>query len=131
MTSFQPKPPRVMVVEDEFLIRLTLVEALTDEGFDVIEVDTGDAALPILSADWSIDLLLTDIQLPGRLDGKRLVDCVRKTRPELPVLFMTGRPEPVAETSDGTLDRYIAKPYTLASICSEVRRITSQTRSAV
>ena len=63
--------PRVMVVEDEFLIRLTLVEALTDEGFDVIEAESGDVALPILQADPSILILLTDIQLPGRLDGRR------------------------------------------------------------
>ena len=127
MIPIGSKPPRIMVVEDEFLIRLTLVEALTDEGFDVIEVETGDEALPILSTDKSIDLLLTDIQLPGRLDGKRLASCARETRPELPVLFMTGRPEPVAEENQSALDLYIAKPYTLAGICSEVRRITTRT----
>ena len=125
MKLVETKPPRIMVVEDEFLIRLTLVEALIDEGFDVIEASTADEALPILHDDDSIELLLTDIQLPGQLDGKRLVECARKTRPGLPVLFMTGRPEPTAEAAAAPLDRYIAKPYTLAGICSEVRRLTS------
>ena len=115
--------PRILVVEDEFLIRLTLVEALADEGFDVAEAETGDAALPMLRGDPSIRLLLTDIQLPGSMDGRRLAQRARETRPDLPVLFMTGRPDPVAEAGATTLDRYIAKPYTLADICSAVRSL--------
>ena len=115
--------PRILVVEDEFLIRLTLVEALADEGFDVTEAETGDAALPMLQADPSIRLLLTDIQLPGSLDGRRLAQRARESRPDLPVLFMTGRPDPAAEAGASNLDRYIAKPYTLADICSAVRSL--------
>lgn len=115
---------RILVVEDEFLIRLTLVEALSDEGFDVAEAETGDMALPMLQADPSIDVLLTDIQLPGALDGKRLAQRARESRPDLPVLFMTGRPDPAAEAGASALDRYIAKPYTLADICSAVRSLT-------
>ena len=118
------QPSRILVVEDEFLIRLTLVEALSDEGFDVAEAETGDMALPMLEADSSIDVLLTDIQLPGELDGKRLAQRARETRPDLPVLFMTGRPDPVAEAAASPLDRYIAKPYTLSDICSAVRSLT-------
>lgn len=118
--------PRVLVVEDEFLIRLTLVEALTDEGFDVAEAETGDLALPMLQADPSIGVLLTDIQLPGTLDGRRLAQRARETRPDLPVLFMTGRPDPTAEAAASSLDRFIAKPYTLADICSAVRSLTAR-----
>ncbi len=119
--------PRILVVEDEFLIRLTLVEALTDEGFDVLEAESGDAALPILQSDPTIGVLLTDIQLPGALDGLRLAHVARQTRPSLPVLFMTGRPDPAAEAHASALDRYIAKPYTLSEICSAVRGLTSLT----
>jgi len=114
---------RILVVEDEFLIRLTLVEALSDEGFDVAEAETGDLALPMLQADTSIQVLLTDIQLPGILDGRSLARRARETRPNLPVLFMSGRPEPIIEAVASPLDRYIAKPYTLSDICSAVRSL--------
>lgn len=119
MSSNQAGAPRILVVEDEFLIRLTLAEALGDEGFEVLEAETGDDALPILLADPGILLLLTDIQLPGSLDGKGLAERARAERPTLPVLFMTGRPDPAARTSP--IDRYIAKPYTLNEICTAVR----------
>ena len=115
---------RVLVVEDEFLIRLTLVEALSDEGFDVAEAETGDLALPMLQSDPSIQVLLTDIQLPGALDGRRLAQRARETRPDLPVLFMTGRPDPAIEAAASPIDRFIAKPYTLSDICSAVRSLT-------
>ena len=125
MTTAQTSSPRILVVEDEFLIRLTLVEALTDEGFDVLEADTGDAALPMLQADPTIGVLLTDIQLPGALDGNLLAQRARETRPELPVLFMTGRPDPTAQANGSTRDTYIAKPYTLTDICNAVRRLAA------
>jgi len=115
--------PRVLVVEDEFLIRLTLMEALGDEGFEVLEAETADAALPILLGDPSIRLLLTDIQLPGTLNGRSLVDRVRVDRPDLPVLFITGRPDPAEEAQASPLDCYIAKPYALNDICVAVRRL--------
>ena len=115
--------PRILVVEDEFLIRLTLVEALGDEGFDVLEAENGDLALPLLLADPTIGALLTDIQLPGSLDGHRLAAQARQSRPDLPVLFMTGRPDPAAEARGSARDSYIAKPYTLNEICEAVRRM--------
>ena len=66
------------------------------------------------------DLLLTDIQLPGSLDGRRLADQARRHRPGLPILYMTGRPDPTAEAGAGPKERYIAKPYTLSDICRAV-----------
>lgn len=116
---------RVLVVEDEFLIRMTLVEALSDEGFDVAEAESGDLALPMLQSDPSIQVLLTDIQLPGALDGRSLARRARETRPNLPVLFMTGRPDPTIEATASPIDRFIAKPYTLSDICSAVRSLTN------
>ena len=116
-------PPRVLVVEDEFLIRMTLTEALGDEGFDVVEAETGDAALPMLEADPNIRLLLTDIQLPGRLNGRALAQKARECKPTLPIIYMTGRPDPGDVTSP--LDVFISKPYTLNDICEAARRLTA------
>ena len=115
--------PRVLVVEDEFLIRMTLAEALGDEGFEVVEAETGDAALPILRHDPAIKLLLTDIQLPGALNGRALARQAREHVPTLPVIFMTGQPDP--GDLPGDRDVFISKPYTLTDICEAARRLTS------
>src|SRR3954451_4945889 len=85
--------PRVLVVEDEFLIRMTLAEALGDEGFEVLEAESGDAALPMLQADPEIRLLLTDIQLHGQLNGRALAKRAREHKPTLPIIYMTVRPD--------------------------------------
>ena len=117
--------PRVLVVEDEFLIRLTLTEALSDEGFEVIEAESGDAALPILQSNATISLLLTDIQLPGSLNGHALAKRIREKNPDLPVIFMSGRPQPAQQASGSARDVVIAKPYTLTDICEAAKRLTS------
>ena len=117
------QPPRVLVVEDEFLIRMTLAEALGDEGFEVLEAETGDAALPMLQADPEIRLLLTDIQLPGQLNGRALAQKAREHKPTLPIIYMTGRPDPGDMASP--LDVFISKPYTLNDICAAARRLTA------
>ncbi len=114
--------PKIIVVEDEFLIRLTLVEALNDEGFTVLEAETADAALPLLLDDDTIELLVTDIQLPGALDGHTLASTVRQHRPGLPVIFMTGRPDQHADQSS-PLNVFIAKPYRLEEICDAAKRL--------
>jgi len=126
MAATAVKAPRVLVVEDEFLIRLTLSEALSDEGFDVIEAETGDEALPILQSDPAICLLLTDIQLPGVLNGLMLASKAREQLPALPVIFMTGRPS-IEGRLLSPLDVFINKPYTLADICDAARRLTTPT----
>ena len=115
--------PRVLVVEDEFLIRMTLAEALADEGFDVVEAETGDDALSILHSDPAIKLLLTDIQLPGFLNGRALAREARERAPMLPIIFMTGQPDPGDRTSEREV--FISKPYTLFDICEAARRLTS------
>lgn len=119
----QPEAPRLLVVEDEFLIRLTLVEALLEEAFEVLEAETADQALALLQGDPAIALLVTDIQLPGSMDGSQLAREARRSRPDLPVLFMTGRPDPQAAAGASPLDRFIAKPYTLGEIVGEVRAL--------
>ncbi len=121
-------PARIMIVEDEFLIRLTLSEVLSDEGYEVIEAESGDEAIRLLQGG-RIDVLLTDIQLPGSLDGRALVRQARATRPDLPVIFMTGRPEAMGRDAAGALDAFISKPYLPSDICTAVKQML--TRSVV
>jgi DNA-binding response OmpR family regulator len=118
--------PKILIVEDEFLIRLTLVEALTDDGFDVAEAATGDEALAMLVGDQDYELLLTDIQLPGALDGIALARSARSHVPSLPVIFMTGRPDAMAGATGTDRDAFIAKPYMPSEVCAAARRMTGR-----
>ena len=113
---------RILVVEDEFLIRLTLAEALTDDGFTVIEAGDGAAALRAFEAAPDVALLLTDLHLPGGLDGGEVARCVRQIRPSLPVIYITGQPEG-PETPSSPRDAIIVKPYLPSEVCAAVRRM--------
>ena len=113
---------KILIVEDEFLIRLTLAEALSDEGFVIVEAEDGESGLELLRADPSIVLLLTDLQLPGQLDGRGLADAARVFRPDLPVIFTSGRPD--ARTS-GHHELFIPKPYLPSDIISAARRMVT------
>ncbi len=128
MSDAGGKQSKVLVVEDEFLVRLTLVEALSDEGFQVLEAETGDAALPILQDYQEISLLLTDIQLPGTINGHALALKARENLPNLPIIFMTGGPD--EETDGSGQDVFISKPYTLATICNTAKRLTATATAA-
>ena len=114
-------PTTVLIVEDEFLIRLTLAEALADEGFAVLEAEDGETALALLGGDPSVGLLLTDMQLSGRMDGRALAVAARKARPDLPVIYTSGRPDTEAR---GPRDAFLAKPYLPSDIIAAVRRMT-------
>ena len=113
----------VLVVEDEFLIRLTLAEVLADEGYVVMEAESGDDALQLLHANPAIAILLTDIQLPGSLDGRALARKAREARPDLPVLFMTGRSPAAGSIPPDLRAATVAKPYLPSEICNAVRRL--------
>jgi DNA-binding response OmpR family regulator len=108
---------RILVVEDDFLIRMTLTEALESEGFLVIEADSGEAALVQLRSDPSISLLMTDMQLSGGLDGHALAKAVRMENAILPIIYMTGRPDRIG-TIDPDREMVVGKPYLPSEICA-------------
>lgn len=114
--------PRILIVEDEFLIRATLADMLADSGYDVVEAETGDAALVLLQNDSTIALVVTDMQLPGALNGIGLADAARGCRPGMPVVFVTGRPDMVsADEANGIA--VVGKPYSGSEITAAVERV--------
>ena len=113
---------RLLLVEDEFLIRLTLAESLQDAGYEVVEAEDADEAMAHIS-ERPVDLLLTDIQLPGPVNGNELAKRVRAVLPELPVIFMTGRPEPGEGHLSGRRELTIAKPYLPSEVCAAIARL--------
>lgn len=114
---------RILIVEDEFLVRLMLVEALADEGYQTVEATSGDEALRLLQADPAIGMVMTDIQLPGSLDGLDLVRTARAARPDMPAIYMTGRPDALAGSLIPGRDALLAKPYLPSEATKTVRRL--------
>ena len=82
--------PVILVVEDEELVRVSAAEYLRFSHFDVIEAATADEAVTLLSAGANVDLVFSDIRMPGRLDGYGLAQWLAAHRPALPVLLTSG-----------------------------------------
>lgn len=115
----------ILLVEDEFLIRLIVAEELADNGFEVCEAEDGDqAAALITEAPDGFELLVTDIHMPGELDGIALACLMRARHPDMPVIYMTGRPGVLnAVRPLGTKDALVAKPFTPSEILAVVQRL--------
>lgn len=111
---------RVLLVEDETLIRMILAEALADEGFEVLEAASGDEAARVAEGA-GFDLLLTDVQMPGRLDGVALARHLLQNRPDLPVVYVTGRPESLDRIERRDRVAYVRKPYSPSEVIAVVR----------
>jgi DNA-binding NtrC family response regulator len=116
---------RILIVEDDFLVRLTLSEALSSDGFDVVEAECAEEALAMLRADDTISLLMTDMQLGGGLTGQQLAAAVRQEHANLPIIYMTGRPDLVSASRDGR-ERVVPKPYLPSAICAAARALIAK-----
>jgi CheY-like chemotaxis protein len=117
----------VLVVEDEPVVRGLIVEVLNDLGYRALEAADGPSGLDILQSRRRIDLLITDIGLPG-LNGRQMADAARATRPELKVLFMTGYAENAALAS-GFLEpgmAMITKPFAIEALATRIRAIIAE-----
>jgi PAS domain S-box-containing protein len=114
----------VLVVEDDDTVRILVVEVLGELGYATREASDGPAGLRILQSDARVDLLVTDVGLPG-LNGRQLADQARVARPSLKVLFMTGYAENAAFGA-GHLDQgmqMITKPFPVEGLASKIRSI--------
>jgi CheY-like chemotaxis protein len=112
----------VLVVEDESVVRGLIVATLSDLGYSAIEASDGPKGLEILQSRRRIDLLVTDVGLPG-LNGRQIADAGRVLRPGLKVLFMTGYAENAALAS-GFLEpgmQMITKPFAMEALASKIR----------
>jgi DNA-binding response OmpR family regulator len=120
---FTMAPQKILLVEDEDLIRLLLTEALTDEGFLIISAATGEEAVVLISNGEDFDVLFTDIQLPGTVDGLDIARFAREKYPSVPVVFTTGQPDRMSGWHIGANDIFIPKPYRPAEISRAVRQV--------
>jgi signal transduction histidine kinase/ActR/RegA family two-component response regulator len=114
----------VLVVEDELIVRRLVVEVLEDVGYRVLEAEDGPSGLAILESNEGIDLLVSDVGLPG-LNGRQLADRARETRPHLKVLFITGYAEN-ATLASGFLEpgmEMITKPFAVETLANKVQEM--------
>ena len=124
-------PPRaghgetVLVVDDEPSVRMLVAEVLADLGYIAVEAADGAAGLRVLQSDARVDLLVTDVGLPGGLNGRQLADAARAARPELRVLFITGYAEN-SVLSHGQLEpgmHVMTKPFAMEALASRIREL--------
>jgi CheY-like chemotaxis protein len=115
---------RILLVEDEFLVRLILAEALADSGFAVTEAEGGAEAVHLLDGPARFDLLITDVQMPGPPDGIGVAQHARARHPDMPIVFATARPDSIRAFRDRhELDAIVPKPYGPEQMLAAVRRI--------
>lgn len=103
---------RILVVEDEVLIRMLVCDLLRDAGYDVVEADNGDEALDLLKAGISIDLVLSDVRMPGSTDGLALLRFLRENLANMPVIITSGHLESDVALAAGA-SQFLAKPFKL------------------
>ncbi len=135
-TVQQGEGETILVVEDENTIRTLTLEVLKDAGYVVAEAHDGPSALRTLASMRRVDLLITDVGLPGGLNGRQVADAARQDRPQLKVLFITGFAQNAA-VGNGLLDagmEVMTKPFELTALARKVRDMmdgqTDRTRPA-
>jgi CheY-like chemotaxis protein len=117
------KRPVVLLVEDEFLIRINAAEMIADAGFDVVEAANADEAI-VLENRLDITVVFTDIQMPGSMDGLKLAAAIRGRWPPIKIIATSGlvgvRQDDLPEGG-----RFLPKPYSPAQIVGTLRELVS------
>jgi CheY-like chemotaxis protein len=115
-------PIRILVVEDEPLVRMNIAMHLGDEGFEVLEASNADDAIALLEQHPTINLVFTDIDMPGSMDGLKLSAFVRKRWPPVRIIVTSGkRLVEITELPDGSM--FFAKPYQLDVVTTAMREL--------
>ena len=114
----------VLLVEDEVMISNLVADCLSESGFRVHEVATADDALRLIKSGANVDVLFTDINLAGAMNGAELAERVRELRPEMPIVYVSGRYK-ISEISPLVpRSLFVAKPYDPNDICALLTRLT-------
>lgn len=109
--------PVVLLVEDDFLILTTLADQLRECGFSVLEVRGADEAINILDSDRTVDLVFSDIEMPGQLDGLGLAKWMKANRPDIPLLLTSAQANRVQTARDLCDERsFLGKPYAFETL---------------
>jgi CheY-like chemotaxis protein len=125
--SVPAPPPTILVVEDEILVRTVIAAYLRDCGFDVVEAGNAEEAVRVLEASIRVDIVFSDVNMPGRLDGFGLVQWLRRERPGLKIILTSGAAQAVKDASDLCAHvPILAKPYDYAELARQLRALLTR-----
>jgi CheY-like chemotaxis protein len=116
--------PVVLIVEDEFLLRMDAVDMIEAAGFDALEAANADEAIAILESRLDITVVFTDIQMPGSMDGLKLARAVRGRWPPIKIIATSGQIS-VTESDLPAGGRFLSKPYSPNQITGVLRELTA------
>jgi CheY-like chemotaxis protein len=120
----------ILVVDDEETVRMLMAEALEEQRYRILQAHNGASALAILESNARIDMMVTDVGLPGGLNGRQVADRARQIRPDLSVLFVTGYAEnAVISTHLAAGMSVLAKPFAMSSLAAKVRELLDNRQS--
>lgn len=122
--SEKSKPTVVLIVEDEFLIRMDAVDMIRSGGFEVVEAKDADEAIEILERRLDITVVFTDVHMPGSMDGLKLAAAIRGRWPPIKIVATSGRARLSAEDLPSG-SRFLTKPYSAREIVGTLREVTN------
>jgi CheY-like chemotaxis protein len=122
MGLVEGKRPVVLIVEDEFLLRMDAVDMIADAGFEVVEAGNADEAIEILESRSDITVIFTDIQMPGSMDGLKLARAVRGRWPPIKIIATSGHVH-VRESDLPEGGRFLSKPYSPGQVTGVLREL--------
>jgi CheY-like chemotaxis protein len=120
----EQKRPVVLIVEDDFLLRMDAADMIKAAGFEVIEAGNADQAIEVLEARPDITVVFTDIQMPGSMDGLKLARAVRGRWPPIKIIATSGRLH-VDDVDLPEGGRFLPKPYSHAQVTRVLRELTT------
>src|SRR6202166_2347297 len=120
-----PELPKVLVVEDEMLLRMRAVDIVEDAGFTPIEAVNADEALAILESRSDIELLFTDIQMPGSIDGLKLAHAVHERWPSIKIILVSGKLT-LTDAEKPIHSRFFGKPLEMKQMIAEMQAMIGQ-----
>ena len=112
--------PVILVVEDEALVRSCLVMQLEDAGYDVIEAADAEQALRAFKQHDEVDIVFSDINMPGQFDGLSLVHQISNLRPQVQLILTSGRPRPAVSDMPAGI-QFLPKPYAWGSLANLIK----------
>lgn len=114
-----PASLRILIVEDEPLLRTFNADALSEAGFEVLEACDADEALRLLEADGGIDVVFTDVEMPGQFDGFALARTIEVRWPAIGVVITSGRRLP-PDNAAAPARRFVPKPFKVSQIVESI-----------
>jgi CheY-like chemotaxis protein len=125
--SPETRPETVLIVEDEVLVRMVIADYLRECGYRVIEAGSAAEAITVLTSPEPVDIVFSDLQMPGEIDGFGLATWVRQNQPGLKVLLTSGNARAASTAGDlceaGPLEQ---KPYHPQTILSRIQQLLAK-----